>query len=464
MSKHYDLWLVLLSVVVASMAAYVALDLTSRVSAARERRAAIYWLGGGALSMGLGIWAMHFVGMLAFSLPIPVSYNVGITLASLAIAVGVSAFALFVASGEALGGRRLAGAGVLMGLGIVAMHYTGMAALQLRPAPSYDPLEVAASVAVAIAASLAALWLSFHLRGETAAGAVRRRVAAALIMGAAIAGMHYTGMAASRFAPDTICYAGSGLHNGWLAFTVGLCTFLLLVATLLISVIDTRLAERAARISADSDRVKQAAEQALHKEREFLKALLESLSDGIVACDGNGILTVFNRATREFHGLSEEPLSPERWADRYSLFLTDGSTRMSRDQVPLFRALKGETIRDLEFVIAPQGLPQRSMVCNGQPIISASGEKLGAVIAMHDVTERKRYESSLAFQARNDLLTGLPNRLAFEEALEQCLVSAQSGGEAHFLLYIDLDHFKVVNDTSGHAAGDRLLREVSALL
>jgi diguanylate cyclase (GGDEF)-like protein/PAS domain S-box-containing protein len=465
MSKHYDLWLVLLSFTVASMAAYVALHLTSRVSAARGQRPSQYWLAGGALSMGVGIWAMHFIGMLALSLPIPIGYDAGVTLASLAIAVAVSAFALFIASGSLLGWRRLAGAGVLMGLGIVAMHYTGMAALRLRPGPAYDPVGVAASVAVAIAASVAALWLSFHLRRDTLAGAFRRRIGGALVMGAAIAGMHYTGMAASQFSTNTICYAGAGqLNNGWLAYTVGLCTALFLVVTLVISVFDARLAERTARISAESERIKQAAEQALHKEREFLKALLESLSDGIVACDGNGILTVFNRATREFHGLPEEPLPADLWADRYSLFLADGKTRMSRDQVPLFRALSGETLRDAEFVIAPQNRPPRSMQCNGQPIINPSGEKLGAVIAMHDVTERKRYESSLAFQARNDALTGLPNRLAFEEALQQCLAATTDNGESHFLLYIDLDHFKIVNDTSGHAAGDRMLREVGALL
>jgi two-component system, sensor histidine kinase and response regulator len=255
--KNYDLWLVGLSYFVAVIASYVALDLAGRVSATRGKAVSHYWLVGGALSMGAGIWAMHFVGMLAFSLPIRVSYDVGITVLSLVIAVAVSAFALYTVSGAELGWRRLAAGGVLMGLGIAAMHYTGMAALQLHPRPTYDPLLFAASVAIAIGASIAALWLAFHLRGGSLRQLVWRRAGSALVMGAAIVGMHFTGMWASRFDPATICYGATGaLSNNWLAVTVGLCTFLFLVTTLVISIFDARLAERTARLAAQSDQIK----------------------------------------------------------------------------------------------------------------------------------------------------------------------------------------------------------------
>ncbi len=257
MSKHYDFWLVALSYVVAVIASYVALDLASRVSASRGRPAARYWLAGGAVSMGAGIWAMHFIGMLAFSLPIRVSYAVGITLLSLAIAIGASAFALYTISRTQLTSQRLGLAGVLMGAGIAAMHYVGMAAMQLRPGPRYDPLLFVASLAVAIGASLAALWICFQLRGETMLTAFWRRGGAALIMGAAIVSMHFTGMAAANFAPDTICYGNpQALHSNWLAGLIGLVTFLFLVTTLVISIFDARLAERTARLAAQSDRIK----------------------------------------------------------------------------------------------------------------------------------------------------------------------------------------------------------------
>ena len=257
MPKNYDVWLVALSYIVAVIASYVALDLASRVAASRGRPAARYWLAGGAVSMGAGIWAMHFIGMLAFSLPIGVSYAVGVTLLSLAIAIGASAFALYTISHAQLTWRRLGLAGILMGAGIASMHYVGMAAMEVHPRPSYDPLLFAASLAVAIGASLAALWICFQLRGETMLTAFWRRGGAALIMGAAIVGMHFTGMAAANFAPDTICYGNpQPLHSNWLAGLIGLVTFLFLVTTLVISIFDARLAERTARLAAQADRIK----------------------------------------------------------------------------------------------------------------------------------------------------------------------------------------------------------------
>ena len=115
MSGTYYTWLVVLSIGIAVVASYVALDLASRVAAAEENRAARYWLYGGAISMGLGIWSMHFVGMLAFRLPIPMSYDITITLLSLLIAVMVSWIALHTVSHGILNARRLLGAGVSFG-------------------------------------------------------------------------------------------------------------------------------------------------------------------------------------------------------------------------------------------------------------------------------------------------------------------------------------------------------------
>src|SRR5438874_11954621 len=128
-----DPWLVGLSIGVAVIAAYVALDLVSRVVASRKTKAARYWLLGGAFSMGTGIWSMHFIGMLAFRLPIPLSYDVMTTLLSLLIAILVSGFALYTINRKILTARRLVASALLMGVGIAAMHYTGMAALPIMP-------------------------------------------------------------------------------------------------------------------------------------------------------------------------------------------------------------------------------------------------------------------------------------------------------------------------------------------
>ena len=264
MVGSYETWLVVLSVGIACFASYVALDLAARVAAARGLAAdaplpggatagkmAAAWLAGGAVSMGIGIWAMHFIGMLAFHLPVPMAYDIGITALSLLIAILVSGFALHTVSRGALGLPRLLGAGVLMGAGIAAMHYCGMAAMQMQPAVRYDPALLALSILIAVVASVIALWAAFTLRAESMFTAFWRRCGSAVILGGAIAGMHYTGMAAAIFAPDTICTADPReLSSTWLAGAIASCTCLLLSITLLVSVVDERLAGSAARHAA----------------------------------------------------------------------------------------------------------------------------------------------------------------------------------------------------------------------
>lgn len=137
------------------------------------------------------------------------------------------------------------------------------------------------------------------------------------------------------------------------------------------------------------------AEAALQKEREFLKALLNTLEVGIVACDENGGLTLFNQSTREFHGLPEESLPPSEWAQHFDLYLPDKKTLMSMADIPLFRAFQGEAIRNVEMVIAPKHGKTRTLLATGQAIFDAQGKKLGAVTAMHDITERKHAEAAL---------------------------------------------------------------------
>ena len=235
----YDYLLVLLSVVVAIAASFVALDLSARVSASSQRRTKAYWLAGGALSMGTGIWSMHFIGMLAFRLPITVSYDVPITLASLLIAITASWFALWIAGRETLSRRRLAVAGLLMGFAIVSMHYVGMGAMRMQPPIDYRLALVALSIAIAIAASLIALWCAFKQRAQTIVSAFWNRAGSAVVMGLAIVGMHYTGMAAAKFDPNSVCTVRSSiLHPYGLAAALGASTLLFLLATLLVSAYD----------------------------------------------------------------------------------------------------------------------------------------------------------------------------------------------------------------------------------
>jgi two-component system sensor histidine kinase/response regulator len=244
----YDHRLVALSVLIAMLASYAALDLGGRVTATRGR-VRFLWLAGGSGAMGLGIWAMHYIGMLAWNLPAAVFYHWPTVLLSLLAAVLASAVALFVVSRGEMGPRRTCVGGLLMGMGIAGMHYIGMEAMRLPAMCRYSAGMVTVSVVFAVLISMAALLLTFQLRDEaTATG--WRKLASAALMGAAIPVMHYTGMAAVTLMPmDT---AGS------LSYTVAISslgtlvissvTLTILGLTILTSLIDRQFAAQALRL------------------------------------------------------------------------------------------------------------------------------------------------------------------------------------------------------------------------
>ncbi len=252
MVGSYDLKLVLLSWVVAAIASYTALDLAGRVSATRGRTA-MAWLVAGAAAMGTGIWSMHFIGMLAFSLPpLKLAYDFPVTLLSMLAAIAVSGLALFVVQRPTLTARNLSGGATLMGVGICVMHYTGMAAMRMSPPIEYDPPLFIASVLIAIVASLAALWIAFQLRQKYSALAIVGKLGSAMVMGLAITGMHYTGMAAAQFAPGSVCLAADatgGMDTTSLAVSIGVVTIAILMVTLTFSALDAHFAARNARLA-----------------------------------------------------------------------------------------------------------------------------------------------------------------------------------------------------------------------
>jgi diguanylate cyclase (GGDEF)-like protein len=246
--SSYNPLLVAASLFVAIVASYTALDMAGRITTA-QGSAARWWLAGGASAMGIGIWSMHFVGMLAFSLPIPLGYDPAITLLSLLIAIASSVFALWLVCQENLPWSRLALGAILMGLGIASMHYTGMAAMRMLPFIHYIPSLFILSIVIAILASGAALWIAFHLR-HPRSRVHRYRAAAGVVMGIAIVGMHYTGMAAAEFSIGSICGAArAGFNTGWLALLVIIVTMAILAIALIISVLDMRLESRTSKLA-----------------------------------------------------------------------------------------------------------------------------------------------------------------------------------------------------------------------
>jgi signal transduction histidine kinase len=247
MPVTYNLNLVGLSVIIAILSAYTALDLTDRIATAK-RRASLGWLMAGAGCLGIGIWAMHFVGMLAFNLPVSVSYNGWIVMASIFPAILASGIVLWIASRPSLPTANLVVAGLLMGIGITAMHYLGMAAMQLPAIAHYDPRLVALSAAIAVVVSFVALWLSHALRNQPVV-IWWQKIGAAMVMGIAVPMMHYTGMAAVCF---TAIAAPSGdfpaPNTTWLASLTCAMAFSLLGLALVTSS-ETKVSDRTKALS-----------------------------------------------------------------------------------------------------------------------------------------------------------------------------------------------------------------------
>jgi PAS domain S-box-containing protein len=249
----YNAWLVGLSLVIAMCASYVALDLAGRTTAARGR-ARVTWLLGGAFAMGLGIWSMHYIGMLAFTLPVPVLYHLPTVLLSLVAAMVASLVALFVVSRQRLTLLNAVAGSLAMGGAISTMHYVGMDAMRMSAMHHWNYGIVALSVVIAVVVSLVALWLAFRFRDARTLAPLK--LASAAVMGVAVCAMHYTGMAAVSYMPSTMAHDLAGAVDitslGLTAIVV--VTFMFLALAVLTSIVDRRMSAQALVLQASEER------------------------------------------------------------------------------------------------------------------------------------------------------------------------------------------------------------------
>jgi PAS domain S-box-containing protein len=280
----YDYSEVARSALIAIAASYAALDLTGRVTAA-SGRVRVAWLGGGATAMGIGIWAMHFKGMLAFHLPVPVEYHWPTVLISLLVAILASRVALYVASRQKMGPVEALTGSVIMAGGIAGMHYIGMAAMRLPATMRFSPLLVACSILLGILFSLIALLMAFGLR-EEGKWTVPRRLGSATVMGVAVSAMHYTGMAAVGFIPASSPDFSHAVSISPLADNgIGIVTLIVIVAAMVTSSVDRRAGIEVRRLNVGLER------RVADSEERFRK-LVEALPDSILVHSENKIVFV----------------------------------------------------------------------------------------------------------------------------------------------------------------------------
>ncbi len=403
LSGSYDYRLVALSVVLAIFASYAALDLAGRVTAAQGWVRAI-WLSGGASAMGLGIWAMHYVGMLALTMPMPLSYHLPTVLLSLFAAIAASGVALFVVSRAKMSvGQGIAGS-VVMGAGIAAMHYVGMAAMRCPAVIVYDRRIVALSIALAIVISLVALHLGFRLRDEIRTS--RRKVISALVMGSAVPLMHYTGMWAASFHPSGVVPDSTnaiGISTlGVVAITGG--SFLVLGVAIASSFLDRFVAV-------------QKGDLRMARQHElYFRTLAETVPEIMWTANPDGVDDYFNRKWFDYTGMTLEQSCGTGWT--VIVHPDDLAPCLSRWE----SALRSGESYDVQYRLRGKDGVYRWFLGRANPIRSAEGGIVKWFGTCTDIEDQKQGQQILEDQIleRTMQLADTNTRLEEEMLAKDC--------------------------------------------
>jgi PAS domain S-box-containing protein len=377
----YNYALVALSVLIAMFASYAALDLAGRVTAAGGWTR-VFWLLGGAGAMGTGIWSMHYIGMLAFILPIPVAYHWPTVLLSLFAAVLASVIALYVVSRQKMGASRAVAGSVLMGAGITSMHYIGMAAMRLPAICQFNSPLVVVSVVFAVLISFAALWITFHFRDEKT-GIGRKKLAGAVVMGAAIPVMHYTGMAAASFTPSGMPADLSRAVSISTLGTAGIAavTFVVLGLAVLTSWVDRRFAAQTLELQ----------EEKLQRSEAYLAEAQRLTHTGSWAWQvAGGDAVHLSEEWYRIYGFDPENGPPAFEERRQRTHPED----RAKWQGAINRAIAEKSEYEAEFrILLPDGSVKHIHTV-GHPVLNASGDLVQFVGSSTDITERKGAEQA----------------------------------------------------------------------
>ncbi len=595
MQVSLNISLVVLSVLVAIAGAFAALTHAQRMRESTGRMAALWMVAGGS-TMGVAIWCMHFIGMLALHLPIPLSFDPSLTLLSGLPAVFAALLGFNVLRAASISIPRIAISGMLMGAGISLMHYTGMAALNMSPAIRYDPLVFTLSVLISFVASWVALLIMYQSE-RIQLPPLPRFVLGAVIMGGAISGMHYTAMLGMNIAPSSICLSGASRFDPKiLSMLVSVIAVLWFAGGIMASLFDRRMAQKNAQnlamleqkymqLLADTERKTLEMTCSLRDSEAQLSMTLKYAPDAVFITERDGRIVYVNDSVIDLLGYTRQALydmtvfdlAPTDWRAVYQaevgkiladherhfmeirLLRKDGvkipmelnavllpngriygacrditerkmAQRVLQDtqnnlqlllnsvaegiygvdtdglctfvnaaflnilRYPSAEEVVGKHIHSLIHHSYADGRIYPALACKmyvafsamqavhvddevfwrkdgtavaveywSHPVIK-DGVVQGAVATFLDITERRLTEQKVHQLAFYDALTGLPNRRLLMDRLHQAFAVSERNARYGALMFLDLDHFKTLNDTKGHEIGDLLLIEVAARL
>ncbi|WP_018754827.1 bifunctional diguanylate cyclase/phosphodiesterase [Paenibacillus terrigena] len=566
LTQTYSVALVIVSYLIAVIASYTALDLGRHVNDARGK-SRLFWLIGGACSMGLGIWSMHFIAMLAMHLPIEVHYDVMKVFISIIYAIVASGIALYVVTGKRLTIGRLTIGSLFMGAGIASMHYSGMAAMDMPATIHYNKFWFVVSILMAILVSTVALLITFKLRtARSNLMGTLIKLLSGCVMGAAVAGMHYTGMYATTFVShhDHIDHSSMSMNFTLMGYVIGIVTLIILSATLVTAYLDQVLTAKTRKVMESDERYRslfehnldgvmsftkdggfvnmnpratvitgeqkisftaflsmcrpedvaglercyertlqgeaqkcqavmtnrhgdtldlsitpvpvflheeiagvfmivrditkrKQTERELQESEEKLRSVIQSATDAIIISDDRSMIISWNKGAETMFGYQEhevlgKPLStviPEGFGSAHESsverFVHTEIPKVTGATVELVGLRKDGTEFPLELSLASW----------------KTGDQIFFTNIIRDITERKLAEQKINHMVYHDSLTGLPNRRYFEEKLQKAVATAMEEQREAFVMFLDLDGFKLVNDSLGHDFGDLLLKEVA---